>query len=412
VTEAERGPAGDGGDPYRVLASCIHHQSHPLGTRSPFNHRSFDAINRTAADLNVVVPTPFTLPVGPYSEYYHVPRTERWGTYVAHYPRFFYAIPKRYFYHRSGDSLRKRVGEYVEAHFETPHDVVHTSDIYLDGYGTLDYCRRHDIPLVVMSHAVDLNNFDRFNKGAQRRLQETIDYASRVLTVSDELARTAGKFAPAEKIETVPIGEDPAKFPVEDREAIRRELGIGPETKLLLYAGAFTEQKGIEDLLAAVDAVDREDVMLVTVGHEGDLRWWLLDRLGEMDHATRSFWRLDPLALRRWQVAADALVHASWAEGRPTVVYEAMAAGTPVIATRVGGIPEMVVDGETGVLVPPHDPGALTATLEQLLGAPERLAAMGAAGRKRLIDQDWTWAAHADRIVEIHREVMAEHGRQ
>jgi glycosyltransferase involved in cell wall biosynthesis len=395
-------------DSYDVLASCIHHQSHPLGTRSPFNHRSFDAINRTAADLDVVVPTPFAPPVGPYSEYYRVPKTERWGSYVAHYPRFFYYVPKRYLYHRSGDSLQKRVRRYVERTFETPHDVAHTSDIYLDGYGALSYCRRHDIPLVVMSHAVDLNNYDRFNAAAQSRIRETIDYASRLLVVSDELAATARRFAPDTKVETVPIGEDPDRFPVDQRAAIRRELGIDPDTRLLLYVGAYTEQKGIEDLVAAVDALDREDVMLVTVGHEGDRRWWLLDRLGGMDHYTKSFWRLDPVALRRWQVAADLLVHPSWTEGRPTVLYEAMAAATPAVASDVGGIPEMIVDGETGVLVPPHDRERLTATLDRLLDDPQRLEQMGAAGRQRLIDRNWTWSRHAENVVSIHREVMTE----
>ncbi|QPV62847.1 glycosyltransferase family 4 protein [Halosimplex litoreum] len=404
----EDGPSGAAasGDPYDVLACCVHHQSHSLPVRSPFNHRSFDAINRTAADLDVVVPTPFAPRVGPHSEYDRVPRTERWGTYVAHYPRFLYMVPKRHFYHLSGDSIQKRVTEYVEETFETPHDVVHTSDIYLDGYGMLRYCKRHGVPLVVNSHAVDLHNFESFNEPVQARIRETIDYASTVAVVSDELAEVARRYAPAEKVETVPIGEDPEKFPTDRRAEIRRELGIDPDTKLLLFVGAYTEQKGLRELVAAVGALDRDDVVLATVGHEGDLRWWLLDRLGELDHPARSQWRLDPVALRRWHVAADALVHPSWTEGRPTVVYEAMAAETPVVGSAVGGIPEMVADGETGVLVPPKDPETLTAVLDELLDDPERLREMGAAGRRRLIDQEWTWARHAERFVEIHREAM------
>ncbi|MDS0261400.1 glycosyltransferase family 4 protein [Haloarcula sp. S1CR25-12] len=400
------GPAD--GAPYDVLACCIHHQSHSLQVRSPFNHRSFDAINRTNADLDVVVPTPVAPPVGPNSEYSRVPKTERWGTYVAHYPRFLYMVPKRHFYHISGDSLQKRVPRYVERTFETPHDIVHTSDIYLDGYGLLPYCRAHDVPLVVNSHAVDLHNFDSFNEQAQRRIRETVDYAARILVVSDELAGVARRFAPAEKVTTVPIGEDPEKFPTDRREQIRAELGIDPDTKLLLSVGAYTEQKGLKELVAAVDALDRDDVMLVTVGHEGDLRWWLLDRLGELSHPARSQWRLDPVALRRWQVAADALVHPSWREGRPTVVYEAMAAETPVVASDVGGIPEMVVDGETGVLVPPKAPERLTATLDRLLDEPARLREMGRAGRQRLLDQQWTWSHHAEQVTEVHAEVLAE----
>ena len=226
--------------------------------------------------------------------------------------------------------------------------------------------------------------------------------------VSDELAGVAKQFAPDKKVLTVPIGEDPTKFPTDRREQIRAELGIDPETKVLLSVGAYSEEKGIRELVSAVNGLDRQDVLLVTVGHEGDLRWWLLDRLGESRHPARSFWQLDPVALRRWHIAADVLVHPSWREGRPTVIYEAMAAKTPVVASNVGGIPEMIVDGETGVLVPPRAPDRLRETLDALLDDPERLRAMGEAGHQRLLDQQWTWQHHARHLNEIHREVMAE----
>jgi glycosyltransferase involved in cell wall biosynthesis len=318
-------------------------------------------------------------------------------------------LPKKQFYHVSGDSMQKRVGDYVEESLETPHDIVHACDIYMDGYGMIPYCRRHDIPLVVTSHAGDLKNYERFNEKAQARLRETIEYASRVITVSDELTEVARQFTPEEKLETVPIGEDPGKFPTERRARIRAELGIDPDTKLLLFVGAYVKQKGIKELVEALKRLDRDDVYLVTVGHEGDLRWWLLDRLGEMSHPAHSFWQLDPVALRRWQVAADLLVHPSWVEARPTVIYEAMAAKTPVLASDVGGIPEMIVDGETGQLIPSREPTVLRDALDELLDQPELLREMGAAGHRRLLEQEWTWQRHAERVTEIHRDVMTEH---
>ncbi|MFB6077871.1 MAG: glycosyltransferase family 4 protein, partial [Halarchaeum sp.] len=160
---------------YRVLGVAAEHPSHVFQTRTPFNHRSFDALNALAA-VDVVSPTPFAPPVGPYSEYRHVPTTEQWGSYRAHYPRFLYALPKTYFYHVSGDSARKRVTRYVEDTFDG-HDVVQACGLYLDGYAALDYCRRHDVPLVVLSHAGDLKNFETFNDETQSRIRETIDYA-------------------------------------------------------------------------------------------------------------------------------------------------------------------------------------------------------------------------------------------
>lgn len=391
---------------YRVLGCAAEHPNHLFPVRTPFNHRSFDALNRTGIDLDVVSPTPYAPPVGPYSEYRHVPRTERWGSYEVHYPRYLYALPKRYFYQLSGDSIQKRVTRYVEGAFETPHDVVQTCGFYLDGYGMLEYCRNHDIPLVALSHAGDLKNFDRFNDTVQSYIREAIDYASAVLAVSDELADIARRFSPASKVETLPIGEDPEKYPTDRREKIRAELGIDPGTKLLLYVGRFEKEKGVKELAAALDELDREDVSVAAVGHGGALRWWFLDRLGELSHPAHAYWELDPIAVRRLQVAADLLVLPSHFEARPTVIYEAMAAETPVLASNVGGIPEMVVDGETGVLIPPHDAAALTEALDYVLDDPQRLRAMGTAGLQRLLDNEWTWTRHGERLNGIHRRVI------
>ncbi|MDZ7745934.1 MAG: glycosyltransferase [Halobacteriales archaeon] len=353
-----RREAGSNSDTsYRVLGCATEHPNHVFQGRTPFNHRSFDALNGTGVDLDVVSPTPFAPPIGPYSEYRHVPKTEQWGSYRVHYPRFLYLLPKRYLYHVSGNSAQKRVREYVERTFETPHDVVQTCSIYLDGYAALSYCRARDIPLVALSHAGDLKNFDRFNETVQSQIRETIDYCSAVLTVSDELAEVAKRFAPASKVTTLPIGEDPEKYPTDRREAIRRELGIDPETKLLLFVGRFEKEKGVRELAAALDALDRDDVAVAAVGHGGALRWWFLNRLGELSHPSHAYWELDPIAVRRLHVAADLLVLPSHFEARPTVIYEAMAAKTPVLASNVGGIPEMVVDGETGTLIAPTRPG-------------------------------------------------------
>ena len=112
---------------YRVLGCATEHPSHIYPVRTPFNQRSFDALNATGVDLDVVSPTPFAPPVGPYSEYRRVPRAERWGSYEVHYPRFLYALQKKYFDHVSGDYMQKRVTRYVGETFETPHDIVQAS---------------------------------------------------------------------------------------------------------------------------------------------------------------------------------------------------------------------------------------------------------------------------------------------
>lgn len=101
--------------------------------------------------------------------------------------------------------------------------------------------------------------------------------------------------------------------------------------------------------------------------------------------------------------AADIFVLSSRQEGFPITILEAMAAGKPIVATDVGGCAEAVVDGETGLIVPPEDPAALAEAIASLLGDPERARAMGAAGRER-VQREFT----IDRMVEQHLELYTQ----
>lgn len=107
--------------------------------------------------------------------------------------------------------------------------------------------------------------------------------------------------------------------------------------------------------------------------------------------------------------AAELAVLPTLREGLPNVILEAMAAGKPVVASRVGGVPELVVDGETGFLVPPRDPEALARGVLTLLGDPARAEAMGQAGRERVIR-----CFSLDRMVretqQLYEELLATKG--
>ena len=96
----------------------------------------------------------------------------------------------------------------------------------------------------------------------------------------------------------------------------------------------------------------------------------------------------------------------SWTEGLPLVVLEAMAHGKPVVATPVGGTPELVTDGETGLLVPPRDPQALAAALQRLLEDAELSRRLGEAGRRR-VEERFSLDAMNRRVLQIYDEVVA-----
>lgn len=391
---------------YSVLAGAINHPDAINPYMGLFNHRSLKSLVEAGTSVDVVSPRPHAPPVGPYSSYASIPDAESWGPYTVHHPRFWYLLPKRLFYGLSGRSYAHRVPRYVESTFEEP-DVVHACHIYPDGYGLLPYVRAHDCPLFVVSHGKLLNSLGDHPPGVNGKIRETLDAATGVLCVSDALAAKAARVTDSAKVETVPIGADPGEYPVERRAQLRRELDIAPDAVVVLFVGAFSERKGVGEIVDALPRLDADDLTLAFVGHSGELEANLRRAVCESDHSARHIHTgLTSLALRRWFAVADLLLLPSHAEGRPTVIYEAMASETAVLASDVGGVPEQVVDGETGLLIPPGDVDALETSLEALASDRDRLREMGRAGLQRLREQRWTWADHAERVQRLHRDAI------
>ena len=117
-------------------------------------------------------------------------------------------------------------------------------------------------------------------------------------------------------------------------------------------------------------------------------------------------WKVVHDGVGRWMAAGDIFVLPSHSEGLPTVVCEAMNCGVPVVATAVDGTPEIVRDGETGLLVPPGDAPALADALARILDDAALAERMGAEGL-RVGREEYTWAANAATMEEIYREVGA-----
>jgi glycosyltransferase involved in cell wall biosynthesis len=204
----------------------------------------------------------------------------------------------------------------------------------------------------------------------------------------------------------------PAAVPSEaDRIGARQRLGLSLSKRVVLFAGQIIERKGVEDLIRAwkqrrtMGTIDAE---LVIVGEDlengGRYRRQMQSLAAELGVPAQFVgFQHDVFS---WIVAADFCVVPSYVEPFGLAVLEAMAHARPVIGTRVGGIPEMVIDGETGILVPPHDPPTLAAAMERLLRDSELRLRLGRAGRKRC-EQRFSLAAHVDTVVGHYRSVLA-----
>jgi glycosyltransferase involved in cell wall biosynthesis len=214
---------------------------------------------------------------------------------------------------------------------------------------------------------------------------------------------------PAERIVVIPNGVDTRRYrQAVDRAAVRRSLGLGESDRLIAVVATLKEQKGHRILIDAAATVVRRcpEAHFLLIG-DGELRSALSSQISALrleGHVHLLGTRHDVANLL---AAADLFALPSLWEGLAMALVEAMAAGLPVVATDVSGTRQVMIDGATGVLVPPADAERLAAALIALLENPVRAREMGAAGRNRVESQFGAAKQAADHLALFDRQVAA-----
>jgi len=259
-------------------------------------------------------------------------------------------------------------------------DVVLASWAYPDGFASVIAARLLGVPAVVKLHGSDINVNAKL-PGPRRQLAWALPRAARVVAVSNALADEVAALGVArERIALVRNGVDAELFAPRDRSEARRALGLLERGPIALYVGNLKAAKGVLDLIAAWRTVtaERPDARLVIVGG-GEEQAAVTAALGPTVIATGA----RPLAeVPSYLAACDVLTLASWAEGTPNVVLEALASGRRVVATAVGGVPDLIDDPVLGELVPARSPPALAAALVRALATPYDPLAVAAKGAR------------------------------
>jgi glycosyltransferase involved in cell wall biosynthesis len=218
---------------------------------------------------------------------------------------------------------------------------------------------------------------------------------------------------PADKLTCVPDAVDtqrfqPASSNAETKAQFARELGVGQDHRLIGVVAQFIPRKGHANLLAAFAALKADDVALVCFG-QGPLESKLRAQASSLGIERRVFFAGFRDDMQASLPMLTLLVHPAHAEGMGVAVLEAQACGIPVIASAVGGIPEVIRDGATGVLVPPGNTEALTHALASLLSNPQACAQIGAAGRTS-VERGFSTAAMVNGNLAVYHQVLGEAG--
>jgi D-inositol-3-phosphate glycosyltransferase len=309
------------------------------------------------------------------------------------------------------------------------YDLVH-AHYWLSGVAGETLARRWGVPLAQMFHTLgqmknEVAKAPRDREVALRIEEETrlVDVADRIIApTSTERAQLAWYYgADPEKISVIPCGVDTRLFRPRDQAAARQRLSL-PEGRLLLFVGRIERLKGIDTLLEATSLLlarpGYEDLRVLIVG--GDLESTAdnpeQQRVRQLARDLGVAGRVDFLGaqsqaeLAYFYAAADLTIMPSHYESFGMVALESMACGTPVVASRVGGLALLVKDGETGILVPEEAPTTLAMQTHAILQDDAERRAMGA--RAAAYAKDFAWGRIADRIVDLYDDLIHDAGRR
>ncbi len=303
-----------------------------------------------------------------------------------------------------------------------PADLVHSHTWYANLAGHVASLL-YGIPHVVTVHSLEpLRPWKAEQLGGGYALSSwcertAVESAAAVIAVShgmrDDLL-AAYPVVPAERVRVIHNGIDTAEYAADPATDVLERYGVDPRAPTVVFVGRVTRQKGLPVLLRAAADIDPAVQLVICAGQADtpEIEAEVSD-LARRLRASRAgvIWLSGMLAKREViQLLTHATVFAcpSLYEPLGIVNLEAMACGTAVVGSRVGGIPEVVADGETGLLVPPGDPPALARAINALVTDERRATEMGRLGRKRVV-ADFGWDSIAAETAALYAELAGNH---
>lgn len=342
-----------------------------------------------------IAPWPLSL-FGQQVELRGLPFSEEWGELTVYRPRFT-AIPRI-----GGRFNPTMIANAVlplarRLHAETPFDLIDAEFFYPDGPAAMRLSKELGIPFTIKARGADIHHWGS-QPGCAEQVIEAADAATGLLAVSGALKADMVKLGmAADKITVHHTGLDQSRFVPRDRTSEKARLGIaGP---LILCVGALIPRKGQALLIAALP--DLPDATLMLAGHggsEADYRA-LASPLGVADRV-RFMGSVPHDDLPALFAAADVMALVSASEGLANAWVEALACGTPIVASDVGGIRELIKTAEAGRIVE-LNPGAIAAAISELLANPPAPDAVAASVRA------FSWDENARQLAAFFRKAVA-----
>jgi glycosyltransferase involved in cell wall biosynthesis len=354
--------------------------------------------------------------VNPFSElgkYLSIPQIERFSSVykidrtgipenVQVHPTPIWYIPT--------DRDYKRLGERHYAHVKslmqkrgTRFDLIHSHFTWSAGYAGARLKEEYGIPFVVTGHGYDVYSLPFKDDEWRAKIEYVLNTADHIITVSQSNLACIQKLDVSTPVTVIPNGFRSDLFYPRDPLKCRKALNLPLDKKILLTVGNLEPVKGQAHLVEAVQRIirERKDILCVIVG-AGKVRTALerqIRSLGLEDYILLAGGKPhDEIPL--WMNACDLFVLPSLNEGNPTVMFETLGCGKPFVGTKVGGVPEVIMSDEYGLLIEPADPEDLA---EKILVALDR-----EWDRDAILEyaQRYTWENIAKEIMSVYTKIL------
>ncbi len=358
--------------------------------------------------VTIMAPVPYLprfLKGGARGFYAEIPIMDHIDGLEIRHPRFF-VIPKLLRFLHGPFMFLSLIGEYRRAVRRERPDVMLGFWAYPDGFATVLLARLFRLPVVVGVLGCDINQLTRPYLH-RVMIRWALDNCDQVLSVSDALKRVMVErlgLSPR-KVTVIPNGIQEGSFSPQERDRAREMLGLAREEQIALCVARLEPIKGVDVLLRAFARIQRSGRRLVVIGDGGEMpRLRALVEELDLAHRLQLVGARPHEEIPVWMNAADLLVLPSLNEGWPNVLMEAFACGRPVVASRVGGVPEIVCRPALGILTRPGDEEDLARGIEEGLERKWDRKTI----RARVQGRSWAVVAgelqrELERVLERHR---------
>ena len=381
-----------------------------------FVHNNTRHLLKAGCKVKVISPVPFSPKIlwfkPKWKGYGNIPKMDIIDTVPVYYPRYI-NLPGKWLhvfaYYTMYWGAKKTIHSIIDE-FE-PH-IIHAHSATSSSHIGLKLKKIYNIPLICSLMGSDINIYPYYGRLSMWLTKKVITEADQLVSVSKALKIAANIIAkPKRKIRVVYNRCDLQIFNYNEisRRQYRNMLGISLKARVIIFVGHLLQSKGVYELINAFVKLNLRysDLHLIFVGN--GLEYSSINNIVSSNGLNKKVHLVGnqpQCEVPHWLSTADIFVLPTYYEGLPNVILEAMACSLPVIATRVGGIPEVIKEGKNGIFINEKSVESLTNAIEHLLKDEDLAKKMGSYARKVVEHKFSSHQQNAEEIIEICKEVI------